>query len=100
MEAPVNAPVPRAETSEPLLAALAPPPGRLPPVPLPADGPLDGEDFPLSLYLLYELHYRGVPGADDAWEWEPSLLAVRAALEERFEAALVERLAPPSGGGD
>jgi hypothetical protein len=98
MEAPVNAPVPRGETSEALLAALVRPPGRLPPVPLPADGPLDGEDFPLSLYLLYELHYRGVPGADDGWEWEPSLLAVRAALEERFEAALVERLGPPSDG--
>src|SRR5919199_269577 len=98
MEAPVTAPAPRGETSEALLAALAGAPGRLPPIPLPADGPLDGEDFALSLYLIYELHYRGVPGVDDGWEWEPSLLAVRAALEERFEAALVERLGPPSDG--
>src|ERR671932_2419694 len=94
----VTAPAPRGKTSEALLAALAGAPGRLPPIPLPADGPLDGEDFALSLYLLYELHYRGVPGVDDGWEWEPSLLAVRAALEERFDAALVERVGPPSDG--
>src|SRR3954451_4544815 len=51
-------------------------------------GPLTDEDFQLSLYVLYELHYRGFAGVDLDWEWEPSLLAFRAALERAFEAAV------------
>jgi hypothetical protein len=63
---------------------------RLPgvPSPLPAAEPDSAEDLHLALYLCYELHYRGLPGVDDRWEWEPSLLAVRAGLERRFEAEL------------
>lgn len=49
---------------------------------------LADEDFQLSLYLCYELHYRGLPGVDERWEWDPSLLAVRAGFEAAFEAAL------------
>jgi hypothetical protein len=49
-----------------------------------------GEDFQLSLYVLYELHYRGFRGVDDRWEWQPSLLGLRAALEADFEATLRE----------
>jgi heme oxygenase-like protein len=55
---------------------------------LPAVEPSSDEDLQLALYLCYELHYRGLPGVDDRWEWEPSLLALRAALEARFEADL------------
>ncbi|MCF3185249.1 iron-containing redox enzyme family protein [Streptomyces polychromogenes] len=47
-----------------------------------------GEDLHLALYLLYELHYRGFEGVDDALEWDPALLAVRATLEDRFLHAL------------
>ncbi|RSS40311.1 iron-containing redox enzyme family protein [Streptomyces sp. WAC07061] len=47
-----------------------------------------GEDLQLALYLLYELHYRGFAGVDDAREWDPDLLRLRRALEERFLAAL------------
>src|SRR5919199_7848 len=43
---------------------------------------------PLELYVLYELHYRSYEGVDPGWEWEPSLIAFRAALERGFEAAL------------
>ena len=32
--------------------------------------PLSDEDLQLALYLCYELHYRGLPGVDDRWEWE------------------------------
>ncbi len=53
-----------------------------------APDPLSDEDLQLGLYLLYELHYRGLPGVDERWEWEPTLLALRAELEARFEAAL------------
>jgi hypothetical protein len=54
-----------------------------------AENPLADEDLQLSLYLCYELHYRGLPGVDERWEWEPSLLRVRAELERQFEEALV-----------
>jgi hypothetical protein len=46
--------------------------------------PVHGEDAALALYVLYELHYRGFEGVDESWEWEPSLLAVRAGLEQDF----------------
>lgn len=54
-----------------------------------ADDPLADEDLQLSLYLCYELNYRGLPGVDERWEWNPSLLHVRAALEQQFEEALL-----------
>ena len=34
----------------------------------------------LALWLLYELHHRGFDEVDDALEWDPALLAVRADL--------------------
>ncbi|TRV72235.1 iron-containing redox enzyme family protein [Streptomyces sp. 130] len=58
-----------------------------------------GDDLQLALYVCYELHYRGFEGVDPALEWDPSLLAVRAALERRFESAL-RRDVPPGAGLD
>ncbi|MDR7385664.1 iron-containing redox enzyme family protein [Promicromonospora iranensis] len=60
------------------------------------DGVVDGGilhdgDLQLALTVLYELHHRGVDRVDDAWEWEPSLLAVRRSLEGPFEAAVRAR---------
>jgi hypothetical protein len=91
----MTTPEPRGRTSAALLAELGGAPHRLPPIPLP-DGsdPLADEDLQLALYCCYELHYRGLPGVDERWEWEPSLLAVRGALEARFEAALREAVGP------
>jgi hypothetical protein len=82
-------PEPRGEISELLLGALALAvhPLDVPPIATPAD-PLADEDLQLALYLCYELHYRGLPGVADEWEWEPSLLALRRELEACFEAAL------------
>jgi hypothetical protein len=91
-------PTPRGDTSEALLAALHAEPGILTAVPVADDDPLTGEDHHLALYLLYELHYRGLPGIDDRWEWDPALLSLRLALEARFEAALVASIGPPSDG--
>jgi hypothetical protein len=92
-------PEPRGEISGLLLAALALPvhPLESPPVATPAD-PLADEDLQLALYLCYELHYRGLTGVADEWEWEPSLLALRRELEACFEAGLhaaVPTPAPP-----
>ncbi|MBT2546729.1 iron-containing redox enzyme family protein [Streptomyces sp. ISL-44] len=47
-----------------------------------------GEDLQLALYLLYELHYRGFDGVDEEREWDPDLLRLRRALEDRFLHAL------------
>ena len=33
--------------------------------PSPSDDPVTGEDAPLALYVLYELHYRSFAGVDD-----------------------------------
>lgn len=88
-------PEPRGPISEALLEALATPPHDVGELPAPGDGPAEAdEDLQLALYCCYELHYRGLPGVDERWEWEPSLLAARAVLEAAFEAA-VERLAGP-----
>lgn len=58
------------------------------PVRVDPDGPLANEDVQLALYVCYELHYRGFLGVDDALEWDPDVLAIRAALEDAFEGAL------------
>ena len=91
-------PVPRGRLSDALLDALARDPHalRAPQVPAPAD-PLGDEDLQFALYLCYELHYRGLPGVADEWEWEPSLLAYRRRLEARFEAGLLDVLGAPEG---
>jgi hypothetical protein len=57
--------------------------------------PIGDEDLQLALYLCYELHYSELVGVDPAWEWDPGLLAFRAALERPFEAAV--RAGVPAG---
>jgi Iron-containing redox enzyme len=52
------------------------------------EDPLADDDFQLALYLCYELHYRSFPEVDPTWEWSPTLLAARAALEAAFFGAL------------
>jgi hypothetical protein len=47
-----------------------------------------GVDLHLALYVSYELHYRGFTDVDDAWEWNPELLRLRARLEKVFMNAL------------
>ena len=87
-------PEPRGELSELLLDALAQPPHELPASLPGGHALLEGDDdFHVALYCLYELHYRGFEHVDDRWEWDPSLLRVRAELERRFEDALREALA-------
>ncbi len=54
------------------------------------DDPLADEDLHLSLYLGYELHYRGLPGVDERWEWDPGLLELRSRLEDQFERGLLD----------
>jgi Iron-containing redox enzyme len=80
----------RGGLSELLIDALAQAPHELPPVAVaPVAEALTDEDLQLSLYLCYELHYRGLPGVDERWEWAPSLLRFRAELEDCFEEAVL-----------
>ncbi|MFC9280828.1 iron-containing redox enzyme family protein [Streptomyces collinus] len=47
-----------------------------------------GDDLQLALYLCYELHYRGFAGVEPRYEWDPELLRLRGAMEDRFLTAL------------
>lgn len=62
-----------------------------------ADGDdlLHDDDVQLALLALYELHYTGLDDVDERWEWDPALLAVRARLENAFEAELRSRVRVP-----
>jgi hypothetical protein len=46
------------------------------------------DDLQLALFCLYELHYGGLDGVDEHWEWNPGLIGCRRRIEEVFEAAL------------
>ena len=60
-----------------------------------SDDVLADDDLQLALFLMYELHYGGLEGVSDAWEWDPRLLAVRESIERAFEAALREAVRQP-----
>ena len=90
-------PRPRGPLSEHLLRHLTQPPHELTPLPPAEDDPLTGDDSALALHLCYELHYRGLAGVDEAWEWEPSLLRERRQLERRLEAAVTDMVGEPPG---
>lgn len=53
------------------------------------------DDLHLALYACYELHYTGIQGVDDRWEWDPSLLGFRAVLEAAFEEGLRQVVGVP-----
>jgi hypothetical protein len=89
-------PEPRGPLSELLVGALRGEPGSVGTPPLHDDHPLHGDDLHLALYVLYELHYRGFDEVDDRWEWDPSLLAFRGALERAFEEALRDEVGAPA----
>jgi len=89
-------PSPRGPISELLTCALGHDFHHLSEIELPpSEDPLVDEDLQLALYLCYELHYRGLDDVDERWEWEPSLLALRRELEQRFEHALLEAVPFP-----
>lgn len=94
----MNIPEPRGPISAGLISVLAEGPGvnpdgltalhefvarRLSPI----DDLID-DDVQVALFCLYELHYGGLDGVDDRWEWHPGLIGIRHLLEEPFEAWL------------
>jgi hypothetical protein len=91
-------PLERGPVSDWVITTLRGDPGSCPELPDAVDDPVTGDDSALALYLLYELHYRGLERVDDEWEWQPDLLAARAVLEDRFlsrlQAAVPMPIAP------
>ena len=99
----MRAPSPRGPLSTVLLTALTGAPGPVPAVQVAADRAVattkdvvGDEDLQLALLVLYELHYRGVDGVDEAWEWQPDLLRVRASIERAFEGAVRDLVPVPT----
>jgi hypothetical protein len=93
-------PAPRGDASALLIEHLSEPVHELPWVAIDPAEPLVDDDLHLALYLCYELHYRGLPGVDERWEWEPSLLAARREWEELFERALLTSVGAPRAPED
>src|SRR4051812_25763863 len=79
VDAPPSLPEPRGEISALVLETLEQPAHEAAhELPRHGDVLAGDDDFHLALYVLYELHYRSFEGVDDDWEWEPSLLRLRA----------------------
>jgi len=76
-------PEPRGSFSTRLFAAF-----RNPHAPLPLMHPDGPDDLHISLWALYELHYRGFRDLSGDLEWSPPFLERRAALESVFESEL------------
>ncbi len=94
---PVALPRPRGPVSELLITNLRRDPGQArwdgaAPITVAQDlsptAALTDEDLQLTLWLSYELAYRGLDGVEDHWEWDPALLALRARCEQLTEQAL------------
>jgi hypothetical protein len=50
--------------------------------------PRTDDDLQLALFLCYELHYGGLAGVPDDFEWSATVLGFRKTLESAFENAL------------
>ena len=99
-------PEPRGEVGAALFTALS----RAPDAPLGEAGAaltaalagadvLADEDLQLTLFVLYELHYGGIDGVGDEWEWVPGLIASRRRIEAAFERAVREGVRVPDDVG-
>ena len=91
-------PQPRGPIGDRLFEALRRDPGDLAAIAFESEAPLADEDLQLSLYVCFELAYRGFDEVDPRWEWAPSLIALRGELEAQFESALCDAIGPPRDG--
>jgi hypothetical protein len=98
--APAPLPQARGPISDWLLSTLSRPAGKCSMPPTATDDPVTGDDSALALYVLYELHYRGLADVDDDWEWQPELLVARRSLENSFMSRLREAVPMPDAPTD
>ncbi len=97
-------PAPRGPISTELFACLSGEPGPVPSrltelldaLPVTTADARSDEDVQISLWVCYGLTYEGFDGVDERWEWQPSLLAVRGALEAVFERDLLAEAQVPA----
>ena len=96
-DAPVALPASRGPVSEALLQLLDRDPDQVDEpvaelrwVGSPEHAPVD-EDLQLALWLSYELHYRGLAGVHDDWEWQPQLVAAQRRWERDLATGLRAR---------
>lgn len=85
----------RGPLSAAVAAALAAPTDQLE-----VPSPDSAEDAAITLWTLYELHYRGFDDVDDELEWHPGLLGVRRELEQDLEGRLRSQWTPYLPDGD
>jgi hypothetical protein len=89
-------PPPRGPLTEALVERLPDPDGELPAAPaIDGNDPLADDDLQLALFLCHELHFGGIAAVEDDWEWRPSLIAFRSALEEAMLERLLAAVGPP-----
>lgn len=50
------------------------------------------DDLQLALFLSYDLSYGALSESDARWEWHPTQVTLRAAIEDRFEKELRSRI--------
>jgi hypothetical protein len=96
----VKLPQPRGPVSDHLCHVLRRSPQGVRPVPFTIRDALSDDDLHLSLAICYEIANGGIEGVDERWEWEPSLLALRARLEAPFEQALRDAMRFAIGPGE
>ena len=53
------------------------------------------DDLQLTLFCLNALHYGGLAGVSDRWEWHPELRSITAPLEAVFEQTVRDRVPVP-----
>lgn len=101
-QSPMPLPTPRGPLSDLLLRVLTSQadPGLLPAAAAdvlraPAGSWCEHDDVQLTLTCMYELHYRGLDGVVDDWEWHRDVLTARAALEAAVEGELRARVTVP-----
>lgn len=91
---PNRLPRPRGQVSEQLLDRLIRPPHEISALPLGDVSVVLDDDVALALHLCYELHYLGLAGVNESWEWNPSLLRERQRIEAAFERELTAMIGP------
>jgi len=84
----VRLPAARGPLSNFVIEHLRRAPHKLPGLLAPADDPLRGDDFHLSLFCSFQVQGRSFDDVADLWQWNASLVDFRAGLERRFETAL------------
>ena len=86
-------PQPDGPWSEALFAHLRGQPAALPET-VDVDDPCADRDLQLTLYVANELHYTGVEGIADEFEWDPTVVTIRHALETAMLEQLIDECGP------